>query len=353
MANAKHTCSKCYGVLAQSIPYGRNLGITIAKYIASIFVQGTLSTKHYVSSMGSGKNTLDVRTALYFNIKDDAIYLKKKPGIKRLELVVDMDSMYDIQSIFNVKDVKSITMGRITNISKGCIVTSKTLKVDREIFDVSDGKNNSMLSYQLAEYIQQNKHVLTTRGSEYVIDVTDYDKKMPVFVRTAKMTNFRDSSSKIIAALEKSDSIKTNEAFSKSYGVLDTLVWLIESMATDYNISAAAVELLFSAYLAEEGTCLLARGLENTKHKKLHELIRNRSLSFWFLFDRSTESFTQPGPMLVTRRVNGPLDVIVCPEATIIALEKRNANCRDTQLRGKTVRKIPACQTKLATLPIL
>lgn len=322
LKNASHTCSKCYGKLSESMPANRNVGITIAKYIAAIFVQGTLSTKHYVVSMGSAKNVLNEETAMYFKMKDDAIYLKKKPGIKKLELTINISSLYDIQAIFNVPDVKFITMSRITSISKGAITLTKTQTSHDSFFDVAEGKNKSMLSYQLAVYIQKNKHVLTTRGDKYIIDITDFDKAHPVFIRAAKMANFRDSSSKIIATLERAGS-KPNDSFDKSYGIMDTLVWLIELMAAKYGISASAVELLFSAYLSEEETYRLPRGIQKTKHRKIYGIIRNRSLSFWFLFDRSAESFTTPGPMLVDKRVNGPLDVIVSPTETLKALSKK------------------------------
>ena len=323
LPNTKHTCSKCFGILSQSIPPNRNVGVTIAKHVASIFVQGTLSTKHHVASMGASKNALDEETAQYFRIKDDAIFVKSITGIKKLELVIPTDSMNDINAVFNVEDVRSITMCRITSISTGVVIATKTQTGSEAFFNVSEGKNHSMVSYDLAEYIQQNKHILTTRADTYILDITEFSKKKPVFIRTAKMANFRDSSSKIIAALERSASIKSNEVFSKAYGIMDTLAWLIELMASKYGISASAVELLFSAYLSETDSYLLPRGLKNAKHRKLHELIRNRSLSAWFLFDRSTEAFTTPGPMLVEKRVNGALDVIVDSGRVLEALEKR------------------------------
>lgn len=323
LPNRKHTCSKCFGVLSQSIPHNRNVGVTIAKYIAAIFVQGTLSTKHYVASMGSGVNVLDAGTAVYFKMKNDAIYLKKKPGIKKLELIFKQEALHDIQAVLNVKDVHSITMSRITSIGEGVIHITKTQKEDSGTFYVNEGKNKSMLSYSMADHIRRNPELLTTRGGEYHIDITDFDKSEPVFIRAAKMVNLSDSSGKIIAALERAASVKSNEAFSKAYGIMDTLEWLIVLMSSTWGISASAVELLFSAYITDTDTHLLPRGLTDTKHRKLHELIRNRSLSAWFLFDRSTEAFTQPGPLLAGRRMNGPLDVIVAPEAVLKAVNER------------------------------
>jgi hypothetical protein len=152
-----------------------------------------------------------------------------------------------------------------------------------------------------------------------VIDVTEFDRKNPVFVRAIKMDTFRDTSNKVIQTLERGGDSKEK---LNPFDTTDALNKLLELTRDDGKVCASALEGMLSAYMSDgsaDDLHTMSRGLIDVKHDSREGVIQNRSLSVAFIHSKGAQYFYTPSAFLTKKRENCNWDVLLAPQKVIEA----------------------------------
>ena len=312
-SNPANVCRVCFGDMSYSFIHGRNVGMSEAKAIATIFIQKSISTKHYATSSGSMVGTLSKNTKNVFRVKNNLVYLQRKLGAN-LIMRLPVDAVSDLERINGVNP-SVVPRSQLTNIKCGEIIRTTTRTSTEYQFDLS-----AMLSHDLALYISINyEEVISRKGGDCYIDIHRFDKSKPVFEMAEILQSAKQNSNAIISVLQrgvsnnKTGRANSNVGFNEA-SYMDTYMFLLNQMGKPYGICAAVIEHVLSAYLMPNKSYGLAKGIVDVNHGTVGELIGHRSKATTMLHDPKKVNFLfNPSSVLHTNTPDSPLDVFVDP----------------------------------------
>jgi hypothetical protein len=306
-SNPANSCAKCMGDMAYSFIQGRAIGISMARAIATDFIQKSISTKHYAASNASNKKELSPDTRRVFVLKrTNFIYMQKKITGK-LVIRVPSKAVEDLERIHGVNP-SMVSRSQLTNISCGEILRTTTKGTTELPFDIK-----AMLSPELALFISENyDRVVSRKGGDCYINIEEFDSgKHPIFERAEILESARQNSKEIMSKLNRGGDTKGSLGSGvndESY--METYVELLDAM----GISAAALEFIYSAYFMPKNNCGLTHDIVDVRHASLSELIDNRSKSVTMLHSSKKVNFVfNPNSVLNQNTPDNALDVFVDP----------------------------------------
>lgn len=324
LPNPEHRCQVCSGGLAESFGEIEAVGPVLAKALAEINAQLSLSFKHVVSSQGS-TNDDAVRGSII--IQDKAGFkIDERYADHKLTMVLEDGSIFNFTDIINVGSAEEITASQVCRIKAVTVYAELDGHITDELVTVAPPGKNVDPSVALLRFIRlmyrQDKSVVTMPefGTAVTIDISDFGTEY-LFTKVSQIDTPRIFVQQFMAILFNRDngSIRSKLPDNDYDGILGELIELM-SQGSDINLFPLTV--LLSSLFHKGDSYAIASGDESV-HGELVKTLFNRSLGTWFPFRESSKPFRRSESYLPRARGNSPLDVVIQPNEVIAALEKR------------------------------
>ena len=323
LPNPEHRCSICCGSLADS--YGENeyVGPIIAKALAEINAQLSLSFKHFISGAGSSDNITQVTNILTQD--KNGFKIAEQFMAHKLTMVLEEKSVFNYTDIIKASGVEELTPGHVAKIVKVKVYAEMNGEIQSEDIVVAPPGKDVDPSIELLRYLRlkhrQGNEIVSMPefGTAAQIDITDYGDAY-LFKKISQIDTPRLFVEQFMAIiLNRENNLRQKLSPSDYDGMLIELLGLM-SQRSDINLFPLSV--LLSSLFHNGPSYDIASG-DDSQHGSVEATLWERSLSTWFIFREATKPFKKAGAYLNQDRGNSPLDVVICPNEVVAAKQKR------------------------------
>lgn len=324
LPNPEHRCQVCSGGLSESFGEQESPGPVLAKAIAEINAQLSLSFKHAISSTGS-TNDDEILGSIIRQDKG-GFKIDDRYADHKLTMVLDEGSVFNYTDIINVGSTEEISASQVCRIKNVTVYAELDGEISDEFVTVAPPGRNVDPSVDLLRFIRlkhrQGKSVVTMPefGTAVTIDISDFGIEY-LFTKVSQIDTPRIFVQQFMAILFNRDngSARSKLPDNDYDGILGEL---IELMAQGSDINLLPLTVLLSSLFHKGDSYAIASGDESV-HGELVKTLFNRSLGTWFPFRESSKPFRKSESYLPRPRGNSPLDVVIQPNEVIAAIEAR------------------------------
>lgn len=176
-------CIVCFGALGDSIPDNAAVGHVCLTSMCEEGSQKVLSTKHELGSAAANEFVIAPHDANYIanGVDESAIYIASTLKLEGTKLLLTADEMPNINEIYIAKDVESLPLTRISNLTSIGIMRETENGPDFNCISVANGSRLSSLSHSMLNYIKKYGWKPLPGGS-YEVDLTNWDVDEPAFI---------------------------------------------------------------------------------------------------------------------------------------------------------------------------
>lgn len=323
LKNKKHICSTCFGELSYSVHRHTNLGHICTSTLTVQVSQGSLSTKHYVSSAIASAIILASNLNKFFTIKNNNEYVLKQGIVKKgdtLKMVIEGSEVFGIKDIGKNTDLSNIDPGRVTRIEKIYLYHGKEGSEDYTYIPIRMDNRYGHFELRFLNYIRQVGYEIDDEG-RYHIDISRWKSNMPFMKVPDIEFNFLDFNEEVKRYF------KTN---INERGYKDTPDSFIQKLFTLISrklfVNIAVLEVIvyaFSIYDDSKNNFDLSRGSTKPTMGKMDEIISNRSASAMLVFENTFKELTKPELFDSSHRPDHVMDVMIKPNEVIANLKKK------------------------------
>lgn len=310
-------CLTCLGLTGLIVPPGTNAGSYLSIEPQSEISQTILGVKHVIANAIALSMDISGNRCDFFekDIEDQfIIYLKEQA--RPLKMRVHKDEVAFINDVFQVEDVKELTISRVSEVSSAQFFVlddngsiSNIQRVDCEV----SGKGNP-LTHEFLEYIKGTRWKIVGKNVEF--DLKDWDFNKP-FLKTNPVSedilNTFNAFKTFLHAPEKSTAIRITD-FTR---VEDAVMALANILSPRVKINYAHLEIFVRP--------LMCKGLSNDVHDRsfalpavgdefrfmpLKTVISERSLGAALAYQEQAALLTDPSTFNRAHKVmpSTPLD---------------------------------------------
>jgi hypothetical protein len=321
LTDKRHICTSCFGDLSYGIHDFTSIGHICSTTLTQQITQNILSTKHITSNATTGDIVLDKTAQEFFNIKNKNGY-SFKPGLigkkgVSYKLIITQYEAYGIKDLNPTIDVYKLNPTRVTRIENIILVTSENGKELFHPIVVKDTNKYGALTYEFLEYVLKTGYVLDD-FDRYVIDLDGWKTTIPFITLPQVEFNFL-AMSKNVKKLFKNMKIYKGDHSSETPESLLQILFDLVNMKLNVNIAMLEVVIYaFSIMSIKDKNYDIGRNSEDTQLMKIEGILSNRSLGGSYGWERVIYTILSPGSFCGRNAVDHPLDVLICPNETIL-----------------------------------
>lgn len=312
-------CATCFGDLQLSIPRNTNLGHVCATALCEKVSQKVLSVKHDdKNSAGEGLELSEIDQKYIRAIAEPpSIKLATRMANKRVILALKGTEADRLPSIEYTDDVRELNVAHISElITAELTIVGKDGNEGRAVVPVSSGTTRSSMSHELLDYVKKKRWSLDELGN-YVIDLTDWDIELPLFVLPPKSTNMLDYMKTIEAFLKASRTSTTGKRSLLDHDTPEAaLREFNQIVSSQLAVNIAHLEVLVKVTMIASSKNKDYRiPLEGNAVEwgTFGDIMAHRSLGPGMAYEKHKHVLNNPGTFLTTTRPPHILDPILMP----------------------------------------
>lgn len=329
----RHCCFVCYGISAVNYPYLSRIGHANAAEAMQIHSQKTISTKHHVGTSNFLPYELPVgmdRIFKVFKNKSADRIENTKVGIRedfikknyKYTMHIDKDNMKGIKDLNTVTNLDSINPSSITAIdsfyieitnTKDNSVTYEDVNIGMNVSSKNSTKRRINTGFLRSEFLKfiindgVNRRYYMDNAGKYVIDITDWNFKEPIFEFKLVQVNSNNFIKDIKELLARLDPIDAD---------IETTISSFSNILNDgYDIPFNVTEALVAGFVVKDplhGDYSCGRGISKDV-ANLVTIIKHWSLGAVLGYEKQT-SFIFDYTMFGRNINNHLLDGLLCPQ---------------------------------------
>lgn len=300
-------CERCYGLLAESLMDGDNVGQLAATDLQEKQTQRILSNKHLVGSANVDIFTFSEGDSKWLFTMEDIseIFLNRTLKGKRILLSFNQKEAARLQDIMFVERLEEISPTRLTRLEhvKMSLVEEDAI-VAETVIKVSTTTRCAFFTTEALRYIKAKGWNVGAKG-EYLIDLTDWDADLPLmdmppvqFSTPAHMMAVRDF---LTLGVDPKYDYRNRLAMAPTAAAaLSAFYDLVQS---SLRVNLAHLEIIVLAYMVESienSDYRIPRDKSKGKIATYNDIMYNRDIAlaisyeahFKYLFQRLS-TFTQ------------------------------------------------------------
>lgn len=315
--NPHQICEVCFGGLSRNISRYANVGHLCSATMTQQTSQSVLSTKHLDSSSVSPDILLSELKARFFTInKDKDSYLIRKDfKDKNVRIVINRDNAIGLTDIDNIDSIENVNPTRVSAIE---YIDFQYRTKNEEIaipIDISQENRKAVLTMEFLRYLKVFKWRTDNRNN-FVFDLTNWDFDLPIFKLPDMEYSFSDHSNQIEKVIESN--MKSIAERSTPQSPVSTLQELFVLVNSKLNVNMAALEvIIYATMIADPDDYQMARHSENPVLNVTDTVLRNRSLSPAYAYEKQIEVITSPRSFFKMNRPDSVFDVFIRPKEVI------------------------------------
>lgn len=316
-------CHVCAGKLSENISAYANLGHLGSIATTQQTTQNILSIKHVNTSSTALKILLGDHERRYFNIgpHGTAFYLHEHLKPLGIKLVVGRDDAPGLINLPEPKVIEQLSLQNVSQLKTIDVVTKEGTVQFTTPVDVSQKNKPAMMSIELLQYIK-TRGWTTDENNNFVIDMTRWNFKNPVFVMQNKEISFVDLAKQIGSMVESSQkTIKTRLVEEAPAVLLRDLFDLVNSKL---RVNILSFEILICGLMVESKTSYAMPRGEGSPMLGVSELLtKYRSMGPALAYQDQNLTLMEPINFFKGRRPDSPMDVFMRPREVVDAYTKR------------------------------
>ena len=323
--NCKHrdkrcVCSACFGELSYGVPTHSNLGHFCATELSEKLTQSLLSTKHLTSSATSAAATLNEISKNFLNIKGGNVYyLKNKinQSSKRYEIILEQKDARGLKDLTKGINIYTLDPSRVSRIKEFILrEIDKSGKYEDFFINIEEQRKLGMFTYEFIDYVLNTGYKLDAED-RYVIDITDFDTKLPFIKMPELEYNFLNLSNNIKTEF-KNLIVEAGESSLETPESLLQRVFDIVNLKLDVNIALLEVIIYaFTVMSLRNSNYDLGRNSDDRQLTKIKGIITNRSLGAGYAWEYVIRTILSPRSYNGNNAIDHPLDVMLKPNEVL------------------------------------
>lgn len=316
--NPHEICEVCFGALSKNISRFANIGHLCSATMTQQTSQSVLSTKHLDASSVSLAIILSPLQSRFFtsNPAKNAFIFKKEFKDKQTKIVINRDEAIGLTDIINFSDITNINPARISSVSYiDVYYRNRSEEVGVPAISMSQDNRRAIMSLEFLDYLKTHKWKTDNRNN-FVFSLDNWDFSLPMFKFPEMEYSFSDHSSQIEKIIESN--MKNIVKRSDPMSPVSTLHELFMLVNSKLNVNIAALEvIIYATMIRSKDDYRLGRNVDRPILGVSDVVIKNRSLSSAYAYEKQTDTITSPKSFYKLKRPDSVFDVFVKPREVI------------------------------------
>lgn len=309
-------CETCFGELRHSIPAGTNPGHVACTKLGERIAQIILSTKHLDRSASATALEISETNQNYIKYEEDrnTVSLADSLSTDGLVMTIYSSEAGRLADVRYVDDVNLLQTSLVSGITRAQFTIKRKRGGDlNPIVPLSSGKRLASLSTELLGYVKEHGWTTTISGN-YSIDLSKWDRDLPLFTLPLKNANMLDYMKTIEGFLTGANSAVSNKSIQNCTTPDEALRELYDIVSVQLKINIAYLELMVL-------TCMIRSPINHdyrlplpgnsVAFGKFANVVAGRSMSAVLAYEYQKSILVAPQTFLIKYRPNHPLDQIV------------------------------------------
>lgn len=320
-------CTTCYGLLADNIPRGTNIGQVAAVSMGDKITSSVLSTKHTDATSAVEQYRLGGIEAQYLRegTMSETLYLKKEIAGHGYKLMISRNEAANLADVLMIDNLHGYPPTSASEMSKIGLVKNVDGVDVGDVLTVSLYNRKASLSLEMLKHIKQVRWELDARDN-IVVDLEGFDFNMPFLTLPYKHVNMYEVMKRIQSFLHSgsdtegsklsSDKVGfTSKTYLKNYeNVIEGVIALAALVNEKIDLPMVHCEVLAYAMTiksAQRKDYNLPKPGYTGQFEKYNKLMQSRDLAGTMAFEKQHEPFANPASFLNTQRNDHPYALAV------------------------------------------
>jgi len=317
-------CAKCYGLLADNIPLGSNIGQIAAVSMGDKITSAVLSTKHTDATSAVEQYKIAGIEANYLREGklSETLYLKKELADKGFRLMIGRNEAANLADILMIENLSAYPATQASELTRVGLVRDVNGETVGDVLTVSLYNRRASLSSAMLEHIKKVRWTLDNRDN-IVIEMDGFDVTQPFLTLPYKHVNMYEVMKRIQSFLHSgsdtegsklsSDKVGfTSKTYLKNYtDVIDATVAFASLVCEKIDLPLPHCEMLVYAMTVKSianKDFNLPKPATSGQFEKFGKLMQSRSLGGAMSFEKQHEPLINPASFLYTNRNDHPYD---------------------------------------------
>jgi hypothetical protein len=315
-------CSTCYGLLADNIPHGTNIGQVAAVSMGDKITSSVLSTKHTDATSAVEQYKLGGIEAQYLRdgSQSETLYLRKELAGKGFKLVISRNEAANLADVLMIDNLHAYPPTSASEMTRCGLIRDVAGTDVGDVLTVSLYNRKASLSLDMLKHIKQVRWTPDHRDN-IVIDLEGFDFSLPFLTLPYKHVNMYEVMKRIQSFLHSgsdtegsklsSDKVGfTSKTYLKNYSsVIEGVVATASLVNEKINLPFTHCEVLAYAMTVksiQQKDFNLPKPGVNGQFEKYNKLMQSRDLAGTMAFEKQHEPFANPASFLYTQRNDHP-----------------------------------------------
>jgi hypothetical protein len=315
-------CSTCYGLLADNIPHGTNIGQVAAVSMGDKITSSVLSTKHTDATSAVEQYKLGGIEANYLRegAQSETLYLKKELAGKGFKLMIARAEAEHLADVLMIENLHGYPPTSATEMTRCGLVRNVNGEDVGDVLTVSLYNRKASLSLDMLKHVKEVRWTPDDRGN-IIIDMEGFDFNLPFLTLPYKHVNMYEVMKRIQSFLHSgsdtegsklsSDKVGfTSKTYLKNYSsVIEGVVATAQLVNEKIHLPWVHCEVLAYAMtvksIQQKDFNLPKPGISG-QFEKYNKLMQSRDLAGTMAFEKQHEPFANPASFLYTQRNDHP-----------------------------------------------
>lgn len=320
-------CTTCYGLLADNIPHGTNIGQVAAVSIGDKITSAVLSTKHTDATSAVEQYKLGGTEAKYLRegAQSETLYLKKELQNQGFKLIISRNEAPCLADVLLIDNLHGYPPTSASEMTRCGLVRNVNGEDVGDVLTVSLYNRKASLSLDMLKHVKHVRWTPDDRGN-IIIDLDGFDFDLPFLTLPYKHVNmyevmkrfqsFLHSGSDTEGSKLSSDKVGfTSKTYLKNYtNIIEGVVATAQLINEKISLPLPHCEVLAYAMtvksIQQKDFNLPKPGI-NGQFEKYNKLMQSRDLAGTMAFEKQHEPFVNPASFLYTRRNDHPYALMV------------------------------------------
>jgi len=320
-------CSTCYGLLADNIPRGTNIGQVAAVSMGDKITSSVLSTKHTDATSAVEQYKLGGIENKYLRegSLSETLYLRPELAGMGYKLMISKNEAPNLADVLMIENLHGYPPSSATEMTKIGLVRQVDGVDVGDVLTVSLYNRKASLSLDVLKHVKKVQWQPDDRGN-IVIDLDGFDHSLPFLTLPYKHVNMYEVMKRIQSFLHSgsdtegsklsSDKVGfTSKTYLKNYeNVIEGVVATASLINEKINLPLVHCEVLAYAMTiksAQRKDYNLPKPGYLGQFEKYNKLMQSRDLAGTMAFEKQHEPFANPASFLYTERNDHPYGLMV------------------------------------------
>lgn len=323
-ADSQGICSKCYGLLADNIPEGSNIGQIAAVSMGDKITSAVLSTKHTDATSAVEQYKIAGIEANYLREGklSETLYLKKELADKGFRLMVSRNEASNLADILMIDNLSAYPATQASELTRIGLVRDVNGETVGDVLTVSLYNRRASLSSAVLEHIKKVSWTLDARDN-IVVEMDGFDFSLPFLTLPYKHVNMYEVMKRIQSFLHSGSDTEGSKLSSDKVGFTSKTYLKNYTDVIDANVAFASLVCEKIALpLSHCEVLVYAMSVKSTANKdfnlpkpgisgqfeKYSKLMQSRSLGGAMAFEKQHEPLINPASFQYKNRNDHPYD---------------------------------------------